>query len=277
MTAIRNAAHPSSEGRQHENYVAGNLLARHDEYFETKIADTRALVEIAHGLRYQVYCLERKFENPAEHADCLETDAFDAHAIHGLLLHRPTKQAIGTVRMIMPQSGVKDSLPIMHLLKDDGIELASRAVLERTVEISRFAISKEYRRRKTDQNEEGMSESQLRRETMREGNLACLSLIQFLLSQSTKHGVLYWAAVMEPKLLRMLATMGIHFTSIGSLVMHHGLRQPSFCHLPTMLEQVRREHPEYWDVLTNGGRFDWPSRESHSGPRDLTHMAIAAE
>src|SRR5690606_32062710 len=44
--------------------------------------DTPALLEASYRLRYQVYCRERGFL-PAEcYPDEIETDAFDAHAVH---------------------------------------------------------------------------------------------------------------------------------------------------------------------------------------------------
>jgi N-acyl amino acid synthase of PEP-CTERM/exosortase system len=61
---------------------------------------------------------------------------------------------------------------------------------------------------------------------------------------------------MEPMLLRMLDRMGIHFRPIGPVVNHHGLRQPSWCYIPTVLEELRFEHRDYWEVVTNGGELN---------------------
>src|SRR5471032_1247194 len=99
-----------------------NLLARHDVYFETRVADHPALVEAAHALRYQVYCLERKFEKADEHSNGLEIDQFDDRAIQGLLFHRPTDTAIGTVRIIMPRNCPEGRLPITQLLRQNNID-----------------------------------------------------------------------------------------------------------------------------------------------------------
>jgi N-acyl amino acid synthase of PEP-CTERM/exosortase system len=245
-----------------------DLLQRHNRYFSSIVADTTELLELVHALRYQVYCLERKFEDPHEHVDGLEIDAFDTQAVHGLLFHRPSNHAIGTVRMIAPDAAASESLPITNLLHRSGTDLSDYLSISQCVEISRFAISKEFRRRQSDNSDPLPSKPVCRREIVREGNLACLSLIQLLLRQSVQNGVFYWAAVMEPKLLRMLAGMGIHFTSIGSLVMHHGLRQPCYCHVPTMLRMVALEHPDYWKVLTDGGRlgFDFTEETSRHVP-----------
>ena len=54
-------------------------------------------------------------------------------------------------------------------------------------------------------------------------------------------------------IVRMLAVMGIHFTSVGPLVDHHGLRQPSYCDLSEMLERLKSERPEHWMVVTDAG------------------------
>jgi N-acyl amino acid synthase of PEP-CTERM/exosortase system len=75
------------------------------------------------------------------------------------------------------------------------------------------------------------------------------------LRQSVDLGVEYWAAVMEPQLLRWIAMLGVRFQPIGPMVSHHGLRQPSYCHLPTMLRELAQAKPEFWDVVTNSGEL----------------------
>ena len=60
---------------------------------------------------------------------------------------------------------------------------------------------------------------------------------------------------MEATFLRMLARMGIHFTAIGPVVFHHGFRQLCYCYLPAMLERLKLEQRDYWDVITNGGEL----------------------
>jgi N-acyl amino acid synthase of PEP-CTERM/exosortase system len=232
-----------------------DLLARFNAYFRTQTADTPAFTEMALAIRYQVYCLERKFEDPAQHVDGLESDEFDPRAIHSLIIHRPTAEAIGTVRLILPGSEA-DGLPVERLLSENDLCAARYFPVRTTAEVSRFAISNEFRRRKSDVRPQFSSGNiRWRRESERRGNLPCLGLIQILVRQSVRYRITHWTAVMEPKLLRMLAGMGIHFTPVGPLIFHHGLRQPSYCYLPQMLERLRREQPEYWNVVSNAGEF----------------------
>jgi N-acyl amino acid synthase of PEP-CTERM/exosortase system len=80
-----------------------------------------------------------------------------------------------------------------------------------------------------------------------------MGLIQALVRMSLQHNITHWCAVMEQSLLRMLAAMGIHFTPLGPIVEYHGLRQPCFLVLPKMLQDVKRERPAFWSVLTSGG------------------------
>src|SRR5437762_7954441 len=66
-------------------------LPLHDIYedtFKLVRATTQELKEAAYRLRYQVYCVEQPFENPAEHPQGMETDAYDRHSVHTLLIHR---------------------------------------------------------------------------------------------------------------------------------------------------------------------------------------------
>jgi N-acyl amino acid synthase of PEP-CTERM/exosortase system len=225
-------------------------VARFDTYFRAVSADTRELIDKAFALRYQVYCLERQFEDPSEQPRGLETDQFDRHSIHSLVFHRPQEEPIGTARLILPQAR-PDSLPIQSLLKKTGMNACKYFPNHAVAEVSRFAISKEFRRRKVESG--SIPEAEAKRE--RHGNLPCLGLVQMVLRQSIELGIEYWGAVMEPQLLRMLALMGIRFQPIGPLVSYHGLRQPSFCHVPVMLRNMALTKPESWAIVTNNGEL----------------------
>jgi N-acyl amino acid synthase of PEP-CTERM/exosortase system len=229
---------------------SGSFLAQHHRCFSTALADTPTLREAAFALRYQVYCLERKFENADEHPNGLEIDAYDAHSIQGVLFRRPMRGAIGSVRMILPIAGSQAGLPVGTLLRDNSLNLADYVNPARTIEVSRFAISKEFHRRKLDHTD---GSEFTRSQAGRDANLAFLTLLQFVLRESILRDMLFWTAVMEPKFLRLLARMGIGYTPVGPLVMHHGLRQPCYCYLPDMLETARRVNPQCWNVLTDGG------------------------
>jgi N-acyl amino acid synthase of PEP-CTERM/exosortase system len=214
------------------------------------LADTPLLVRAAQSLRYQVYCMERHFEEPAQHIDGLERDEDDARSVSSLLYFKHDPHPIGTARLILPEEE-SESLPVQRLLAEHGVRTADYIPCSTTAEVSRFSISKAFRKR-------AIKAPDLK--TLQPGQIAelytalpCLGLIQTMLRASVAEGITHWMAIMEPKLLRMLAALGIHFHSIGPLLSHHGLRQSSFCCLADMLEQLASEKPQHWNIVTDCG------------------------
>jgi N-acyl-L-homoserine lactone synthetase len=201
--------------------------------FDIDIVNNQNQLDEVFRLRYQVYCVERHFE-PGQGG--VEIDAYDDMARHVLLRHRVSGQAIGTVRLVIPRL----KAPWADLPMERVADLPRLRTLPRPciAEVSRFALSKE-----------------LRAASASLGCLARLALVRGIVQLSDSLGVTYWCALMEPKLLRLLAMSGIHFVPIGGLVDHHGLRQPSYVGLDDMLKRVRQEKPAVWEFITEDGRL----------------------
>jgi len=225
-----------------------SLLDRYNIYFRVATAVCGDALQEALRIRYQVYCVENPFENPSDHPDELERDAFDSHSLHSVLIHRASGQAIGTVRLILPvRHELERSFPIQLVCRVPQLKLLP---LERMAEVSRFSISKQFRRRQCDSLYEG---NDARRERRGMAPLMSLGLIQSLVRMSAERGITHWCATMEPTLLRLLAAMSIKFEPLGPLVQYHGTRQPCYCEVGPMLERVKNEQRRLWDVLTDGG------------------------
>jgi N-acyl amino acid synthase of PEP-CTERM/exosortase system len=232
---------------------AESLLERFNLYFETMHADTPALLQQAHALRFRVYCLEMGTEDAAAFPDGLERDAFDTHSVHSLLIHRPSQAAMGTVRLVLPVAGAREtSFAVQGLSDHPALRDGTAFPLHSTAEVSRFCISNAFRRRASDTLYDGADEP-ANSADRRSGPLMRLGLIQALVGMSIRYGITHWCAVMEPTLLRMLDAMAIRFSPIGPPVEHHGLRQPCSCDIAEALAAVKREHPSYWDILTRAG------------------------
>ena len=238
-----------------------SLLERLNFYFETLVADTPARRRQAHEIRYAVYCVETGFENAAAFPDGMERDALDAHAEHGLLMHRATSRPVGTVRLVLPvKEDLRRSFAVQGVSDHPAFRGSDLFPLASTAEVSRFCISRAFRRRATDtMYDEAEATPGPRFGDRRSGPLMRLGLIQILIRMSAMHGITHWCALMEPALLRMLDAMAIRFTRLGPLVDHHGLRQPCSCDIAEALAAVQQEHPEYWEVLTSGGNVRFPT------------------
>lgn len=209
-------------------------------------ANSEELLDRAFRLRFQVYCLERGFEDAAEHRDGRERDGDDSRSLHFLVLDRATESALGTVRLILPR--VDHDLPVFRLIRaaerrDAGLPL------ETTAEVSRFAVAKAFRRRLEQDWGRGRG-----RGRGPAPPLVTFGLIQAVVTMSSVGGITHIVAMMEPALLRLLRRLGIEFHPIGELVEHHGLRQPGWAAMAHLVDRVRDCHRELWELATDAGR-----------------------
>lgn len=258
------------------------LVDSFNEYFEVVHADSDALRELVFRLRYQVYCVETKFEDASTFPDELERDAYDVHADHTLLIHRATGWIAGTVRLALV-NGQDVNAPFPAEVDYPGLfslEQVSGYTFDRanTAEVSRFAVSKEFRKRHAEylsptgtspdpdydrrrtrrENDDQLDKPDLggRRSVDDERKVVphiTLGLIQGLVNMSVANNVDYWCAAMEPTLLRLLARVGIRFHHIGPLIDFHGKRQPCIVSLEQLLDKVYETRDDVWEVLTNRG------------------------
>ena len=222
-------------------------------------------------VRFQVYCIDNGFEDPANNPDGLERDGFDSHSVHSLLTHNATGNAIGTVRLVLPdEDGERRVLPMQQIAGAVAADDVAPFPVWRTAEISRFSIVKSFRHHTPDQG----FEAQLSSEEWRKMLFHLpLGLIKSCVEMSVREGMTHWAAVMEPALLRLLTRLGIHFNPLGSLVEYHGRRQPCWVDLDAMLARVHAERPDVWEVITDGGRL-WPLPQA-AGRKPPTECRLA--
>src|SRR5437762_2118680 len=192
-----------------------DFLSCYREHFEVVRASTPSLVDQAYRLRYQVYCVENSYEIPDEHEDGRERDIYDERSGHILLVHRRSGAVAGTIRVILPAAGIQDlALPIGGVIDSHQRKLLGHLPYASTAEISRFAISREFRRRCTEEEDRRM----LRYIT--------IGLIRGVLEICRENEIQYVCGVMERALIRLLGRLGLAFEHVGDLIEYHGARQP---------------------------------------------------
>lgn len=276
---------PSRERRAGAQSPGARLVEIYRRWFDVVPATDEAMRAEAFRLRYQVYCVENPFEDPAENPGGLETDAYDAHSVHSLLIHRPSatvagcvrlvlpRPAVGTVRLVLPEGGW-GALPIHHVCDHPLLRDPEALPPATTAEISRFAISKAFRRRREDglfpdlvdpEAPAHMSYTPDRRLLPH----MTLGLLKGVMQMSAAHGITHWCAVLEPALLRLLDRLGLRLTPLGPTVEYHGLRQPAYADIAALAERTKRERPEVWELCTEGGRLleRLPRRAPRGGGR----------
>lgn len=217
--------------------------------FQFKIASGKELEEVFR-LRYKVYCEEWGFERPEDHPKGVETDEYDEHSIHFAALR--DGQLVGTVRMILNS---EKGFPIEKHCKID-VDL-STLDRDKICELSRLAISKEYRRRAEDALIHGNIDKYTSINTStsttgerRRRQEIVIGLYKRIYVMSKKMGITHWYAVMARGLYLLLRRMGIFFVPIGPEVFYHGFRTPYLGSIEEMERQMSKANVELMQEFT---------------------------
>ena len=183
------------------------------------------------GLRYQVYVNEWGFEAADDHPDGLEHDDFDEYSVHIYARSDAASEVVGTIRMILNSPL---GFPIERHFEIS--ELPPGIDRNAIGEISRLAVSKEFRRRAIDRKIFGLERfvsNQIPR-FMRNGrdfrrhceHELVRGLYIALYRDSKSRGLTHWYAVMAKGLYTILKRWGINFVQIGPARDYHGSRSP---------------------------------------------------
>ncbi|TCJ15180.1 PEP-CTERM/exosortase system-associated acyltransferase [Parasulfuritortus cantonensis] len=246
--------------------MPNDLIAALDRYFELVHADDDGLRMEVYRLRYQVYVVETGFER-SEHcrqaigADGLpyfwEEDSFDRRADHFLLRHRASGLYAATARLILPHPEDACSLfPIEWHCELDRPVLGA-AARGRLAEISRFAVSKAFKKRAGEAGTlAGVAddiERYFQEDERRVLPHLSLGLFAAVMRMVHAHGIRHSYAVMEPALKRLLARFGVLFEQIGPEADYHGARVPCLISADSALGHIKQAAPHVWDLITERG------------------------
>ncbi len=223
--------------------------------------DYTQILEAVYRLRYQVYVEEWGFESPDDHPEGLEKDVFDQHSIHLYACSAAEDNIIGTARIIM---GSDRPFPIeQHFDLNDS---AINAPRNKIAEISRLAISKEFRRRAIDRfifsKDHSHSEAQELQQTMPSSSVEgerrkcehelIRGIYLLLYRESLQVGLTHWYAVMARGLQVILGRWGIPFKQIGPEQEYHGLRAPYALSIRDLEKHLEKKNPELLKLARQG-------------------------
>jgi len=239
-----------------------------DGYFRIEPAPSGPLRDEVHRLRYQVYCVEHGFEDPAQHPNREERDEYDACSVHALIRHLESNDCAAVVRLVLAGSCIAQELPIFthcgHALYPGARERVARVPQGQLAEISRLAVSRAFKRRLAEaETVSGVSAQATYSDadTVRDGAHnrgfphITVGLFAAIVQMSAEQGITHWLAVMEPTLLRLLRRFGIRFERIGHDVDYHGRRRPTLGVAADVVDGILAERPDIWDLVTQGGHY----------------------
>jgi N-acyl-L-homoserine lactone synthetase len=158
------------------------------------------LMDESHLLRYQVYCVERRFLNPDHYPDHRERDEFDRHSLH-LGVMSPDGALLATARLVKVNM---IGLPLFRhcTLYPREMELFQDST--RVAEISRLCVSRSLRKRHI-----GVTS-------------VAINLYRAIYQASKRNGFTHWLVATEPSLQRLLASLKVPFREVGPRTDYYG-------------------------------------------------------
>jgi N-acyl-L-homoserine lactone synthetase len=170
-------------------------------------------------LRYEVYCLERRFVDAALCSEGQESDEYDPHAVH-FAATTPSGAVVATLRLVL------DSPLGFPLEAHAGgvLDAGPKPERARTGEISRLIVAADYRAG-----------------TIRQP-LLLFGLFRHLYEECGRLGLGYLVAAMEGSLARLLRRLGFPFVPLGAAINYFGEVVPYGATLASM-------EPGYENIL----------------------------
>ncbi len=214
-------------------------------YFRFIIADTEERRRSCFHIRHQVYAEELGWENANSEGE--ECDEFDASAMHFLVQHKSSEHYAGTIRLVFPMSSSADGiLPVeQHTGAGfyEGFAKPSTYLASQTAEVSRLAVSSRFRRRLFEQKghfgiqTEGYPDIS-RAENSRIFPSIAIGLYLGALSVGLHLRLPIIFALMEARLQRRLAPLGLNFQQCGECIEFKGQRAPFQMELENLTQQL---------------------------------------
>jgi N-acyl amino acid synthase of PEP-CTERM/exosortase system len=222
-------------------------------------ANSEKLKRDIYKLRYNVYAEEFGFEKKEDHPGGYEKDEYDENSIHFAALDE-NDEVIGTVRLVLNS---EKGFPIEHAVKTKFI--GDKPSPDKITEISRLAVSRNFRRRKKDGQfgvesyikkskggilpDKGHASDQQQKRKRPE---IVLGLYRILYHASKRMGITHWYMITEKKLFRSLKRYGFIFHQIGEPVQYHGTRVPYLGIILEIEQKLIKEKPEFLINLLDG-------------------------
>lgn len=194
-----------------------------DTTFRVCFADTPFGVALHQRIRYQVFCIDKGFEDPCAFSTAQETDAWDDQSAHFIVQNKETRQWVAATRLVLPKRG--RPLPV------DALGAFDRRLIQpniRVGEISRFCI---ISNRSTLQSNEDFHPVPNSLEAWGIGSVGkkhqfevTLGMIRAAGIYALKRDINYCIMLVTDPFARMLRMLGVKLHQAGPATEHRGMR-----------------------------------------------------
>ena len=186
--------------------------------YEVILADTEESKKIHYNLRYQIFCLDKGFEEADKFRDEMEKDIHDDNAIHFLV--KGNNCWIGSFRLVIDQFG---NLPFQKVSALDSLQFMQRNL--QVAEFSRLGILRPFQNLRNGEppKESSESDSEIMLKMIHAG-------VDYCRTNSIGHIII----LCRRSISRVLNQFGLEARPIGPTVFHHGPRIPFVFNLADM-------------------------------------------
>lgn len=239
-------------------WIATNVFNKN---FSVVRAKSPELLKACYALRYQIFCVERKFDLPYEIIDGVgyEHDENDMRSESFLIQHRASGNYIGTGRLIMPNLAyTKEALPIQEYLSDNIIKafaLDQQEMLRSTCEISRLGILRDYGNANSDRYKKTSGFYS----TLYKVHLADIcklglyrAIFDIALNDCNTPNCVFTT---DPFILRRFKKAGFTYQVMGNNIDIFGPVTPVYFNIPQMLNSAANSNRVCWSIVTDNGRI----------------------
>lgn len=183
--------------------------------YDVLLADDSDSLAAHHRLRYQVYCVEKGYEDPGKFPSGQEMDDYDGYAVHLLARERSTGQDVATLRLVLPKS------PCFPCERVGGFDVTELTGLPRNqiAEISRVCLTRPA------MNGPRLVNDRARAAALMRTSHITLSLYQAVYAFSLEHGINHWLGFTTPAMRRLLLSQNMQLEPVGPARQHRGERQ----------------------------------------------------
>ena len=232
----------------------------YNKYFEVFLADNHEGRVVNYRIRYQVYCLETRYENPSAYPEKKESDRFDQSSVHFVVRARATGDWIAAMRLVV---GSLDRLPIGEFAEIDNELLlkhtGARSLTDFDVcaEVSRLCVVAQYRRRAHERNVPHQvpwnpddDSDETANQERRKAPWLMLALLHAARNYSEEKNIPYWFFLTPHSLARIIKGLGMKLEQTGPGCDHRGIRYPYVANMPHNFDQLRLKNPELAATLS---------------------------
>ena len=208
-------------------------INRHNTGYEVVLANTAASQKIHFNLRYQIYCIEKGFEEAKQFPDGLEKDEYDDRAVHFLIKHKADHQWVGTFRLII------DKFHDLPISQHAHIAHAHQADPQKAVvEFSRLGILRPFQKHS----------QKIARDSEDPDLCIVFNAISAGIEYSRKCGSHKIYFLCRRSLIRVVNKMGIKTHQVGDKTVYRGTRYPyklDLADFPLRLFETRHALQEF--------------------------------